>query len=673
MAKKKVEIEILLETADAATSIKDIKKAIEDLDKASENLDIGEDLDKVNKKSKELKGNLEDLGDGLTKAGKDGKKGLGLVSKGFKGVGGAIKASGIGLVIGLFAALKEILEQQQPVLDLLDTTFTAIGLTINAVRDAISSAFEAQSEANGGFEATKEILSSLLTFALAPLKVAFYTIKAAVLALQLAWEESMFGDGDPETIKSLRGQIAEVGEDLIQVKDDVVNAAISIKDNIGDAVSEVGGLVSNVAENIADIDGKAIISAAQRTTELKKQAEISKAVNDGLLSSYETQAEKQRQIRDDESLSIEDRREANEKLGDILNKQAIILQKNADISVQAAELALEANRTTENEVALIEAKNAKLQIEADITGKLSEQKVNSVALDKEANEANQTAIDGLAARAIKEKEYNVSKIEDETARLQAERELLEEEKQIEIERLQAIVDNTNAGTQAKIDAEQALFDAELDFKIRADEKDQELAENNKKRAQEEINILEAKKSAQLAFASAVGGALNGIAQLAKKGTAEAKVLALAEIAIGTGVAFIQGLDIAQKSAKGTGPAAAFAFPIFFATQVGAILSTAAKAKAILASAPGGGGGGGGGAISAPSVPSAPLEPSGGSIGIAPSPTLNNSTFSSGASNEETIGGSGDNNNQTIRAIVVESDISDTSGRLQNYQEQSEIG
>ena len=55
--------------------------------------------------------------------------------------------------------------------------------------------------------------------------------------------------------------------------------------------------------------------------------------------------------------------------------------------------------------------------------------------------------------------------------------------------------------------------------------------------------------------------------------------------------FVNGLDIAQKSAKATGPAAAFAFPLFYAAQIAAVLSAANQAKKILTSVPGGGGGG----------------------------------------------------------------------------------
>jgi hypothetical protein len=57
----------------------------------------------------------------------------------------------------------------------------------------------------------------------------------------------------------------------------------------------------------------------------------------------------------------------------------------------------------------------------------------------------------------------------------------------------------------------------------------------------------------------IGNALGGLSALFKKGTAAAKAAALAEIAIGSAIGLINGLDIAQKSAKGTGPAAAFSY------------------------------------------------------------------------------------------------------------------
>ena len=101
--------------------------------------------------------------------------------------------------------------------------------------------------------------------------------------------------------------------------------------------------------------------------------------------------------------------------------------------------------------------------------------------------------------------------------------------------------------------------------------------------------LQAKKDARAAFVQAVGDSVGQISGLLAEGSRGAKAAALAEIAINTGLGFIQGLDIAQKSAKAAGPGAALAFPIFYATQIAAVLGAVKKAKAAI----GAGGGGGG--------------------------------------------------------------------------------
>jgi hypothetical protein len=128
-------------------------------------------------------------------------------------------------------------------------------------------------------------------------------------------------------------------------------------------------------------------------------------------------------------------------------------------------------------------------------------------------------------------------------------------------------------------------------------------EINKKAAEEEQKILDARLAAQLAFVDALQGVLQGIGALFAQGSAEAKAFALLDIAVGTAKGFIQGLDIAQKSAAATGPGAAFAFPIFYAQQIGAVLAAAGRAKAILASSSASSAGGG--SASAPSAPQAP--------------------------------------------------------------------
>ena len=55
-----------------------------------------------------------------------------------------------------------------------------------------------------------------------------------------------------------------------------------------------------------------------------------------MIEQYDRQAERLRQIRDDESVSIEERIEANERLGEVLNEQEIAMLKNADLVIASA-------------------------------------------------------------------------------------------------------------------------------------------------------------------------------------------------------------------------------------------------------------------------------------------------------------------------------------------------
>lgn len=161
-------------------------------------------------------------------------------------------------------------------------------------------------------------------------------------------------------------------------------------------------------------------------------------------------------------------------------------------------------------------------------------------------------------------------------------------------------------------------------------------------------------ASQYAFANAAIGMLSALEGLTKKGSAANKALALADIAAGTAVGFINALDIAQKSAKATGPAAAFAFPIFYASQVAAVLAAAARARDVLrgGNASGGGGsiGGGGGAFTAPNIAAINTEPA----GTQPTTPI------------DANGNPIQTNNQPQgpqQVFVVETDITRTTGRV----------
>jgi hypothetical protein len=198
-----------------------------------------------------------------------------------------------------------------------------------------------------------------------------------------------------------------------------------------------------------------------------------------------------------------------------------------------------------------------------------------------------------------------------------------------------------------LEREARLLEERIKLTAEQDRKDEETfefyKELSKKQKEEEQKNLDARLTAQLDYANAVGKIFGNLAGLFEEGTAASKAAALAEIAIGTGTGFIQALDIAQKGAKATGPAAPFAFPIFYASQIAAVIGAASRAKSILSAAKGGG------AAPVGSVnTSAPISPK-----VIPQASL--TQLSSQSINE--LGSA------TNRAFVVESDITNSQERI----------
>jgi hypothetical protein len=208
--------------------------------------------------------------------------------------------------------------------------------------------------------------------------------------------------------------------------------------------------------------------------------------------------------------------------------------------------------------------------------------------------------------------------------------------------------------------EQELFDWRVDLAHqRYDESEAEYAflqELNKKTLEDEQKTLDARLSAQLDFANSIGNVLGTLSGLFEQGTTASKIAAIAQIGLGTATGFIQGLDIAQKGAKATGPAAPFAFPIFYASQIAAVLGAAGKAKQVLSQVKGGPGG-----VNLPSAPGLATAP------VSPQlSTINTVTQLNQASINEMGSAAG-------RAYVVESDITNQQEKIVRINRAARLG
>jgi len=420
------------------------------------------ELDVKSKKAQEqienLNEELKDTNKNLDDVGKQGKKGVGKLSGAFKGLGTAIKGMGIGLVIAAFAALFAALKNNQKVLDGFNIVMGTISQVFTEVGNVLVTVYENVSSSTENFDALGKVMGGILTLVLTPFKLVWDGIKLALLSAQLAWEESFFGSGDTETIDRLNQSIKETKESLSDTATEAVQAGSDIVTNFGEAITEVGDIGSQVAKGLSEISVEAIADNIAANVQLKKEADRAAIANQGLIEQYDRQAEQQRQIRDDDTKNIADRIAANNKLKEELEEQKKLMLENVAIMIKQAQAQFDLTGKEEDYLVLQQALNEEKAVEAQIEGFMSEQKSNAVALDKEQIELTNSKLESESHLSIERKRFNAELIQDEELRLKELQriDLLEAEQ--ETVRLQAIIDNADAGTQAKIDAQIALDD-----------------------------------------------------------------------------------------------------------------------------------------------------------------------------------------------------------------------
>ena len=509
-------------------------------------------IDLEAKVDKALKG-IENLNDTIKQTGENSEKSLnsidsatkktakstGILSKGFKGVGLALKGLGIGIIVKLVDKLTEAFSSNQQIVDTMNIAFETVSIVVKQVTDVFSDVFGKVSEATGGFDALGKVLGGALSIAVNTIALAIQGITLGVQKAQLAWEESFFGNKDKDTIKELNLSILETQKNIVETGERIKSSGKQIADNFVEAVGEVGTLAVGVAEAVTEtidkVDIKQAKSDAERLVKSQKNFELLALQQQRLVEQYDLQAEQQRQIRDDESKSIADRIKANEELGKILLQQNEAEKKTVDARISAVqqEIALKGN-TVELSNQLYELQTERLAIDAKVAGFQSEQLTNINSLKREELDLTKAQTESENTLLIEKKRFNAELIQDELARLQALKSIDEEEKNIEQARLQALVDNANAGTQAKIDAQIALDE----FNEQSRQKDLE----------SKIAIAEAERNLEKQKIKDKSMVVDAISQFADAETGIGKALLIAKQALALKETLI---DIKRITFKGT--------------------------------------------------------------------------------------------------------------------------
>ena len=312
------------------------------------NIKINVDAKKAISQVDELKTGVQDT----NKAAANSQSGFKKMKSGIGAVGLAFKAIGVGLIVAAFAKLAEILSQNQEVMDKVNIASAVLGDIFTKIGKVIVS-----------------VVKGL----------------------------GLLGKAVSKVLKGEFSEAANLAKDSFNgVKEAVVGNNKSFKDFI------------NNAKNAAIETGK----FAKELVRLRNEVKLAEANQRQLQLVYQKDAELQRQIRDDISLTFEERIAANTKLAEILDKQFAEEEALALKKVRLAELELSRNKSNiDLQVALIDAKTELADLDERITGQRSEQLTNLKALEKEQADAIQASIDADKKRA-QEAEKNGNKTVD---------------------------------------------------------------------------------------------------------------------------------------------------------------------------------------------------------------------------------------------------------------------
>jgi hypothetical protein len=423
------------------------------------------DAEEAIKRLEAVEKQLEDI----SKTSKKTEQGTSMLAKGFRGIGLAWKAIGIGAVITALQFLADKFSANQQILDKFNVASAVFG----------------------------DILTQIGTVVISVVKGLGLLGKAVG--------------------KVLKGEFKEAGEIAKQSFDGVKEAVVGNNESFSD-------FIKNAKEA-----GKESVKFGKDLVKLRNEVKLAEAQQRQLQLTYQKDAELQRQIRDDTSLTIDERIEANKKLGEILDEQFAEEKKLADEKVRLAELELSRNKdNVDLQVALINAQTDLADLEERITGQRSENLTNETALQKE-----------------KQDEINKTKLADQTR--------LDLEKQ--------------AG-KLNLEFKKNLSDEELKLLIKTEKEKIKITEDR----------IKAVKEMEIGAAKSILGSLG---QLAGEGTKMAKATAIAQILINSA----QGVSAAIKAGAG------IPFPGnlgAIASGVASVLSGIVSAKGILSKVQAGG-------------------------------------------------------------------------------------
>ena len=475
------------------------------------NIVIGADLSGLEKKLDELiealkasqtqadktAESINDIADttkDIGKSAEDSQKGIKGLGTGFKGLGVAIKAAGIGLLLAAMDILKELFDNNQKTVDFFNTTFNTLQVAFSDFSKFIS--------ANIGGIA--DFFQTIFENPVESIKALGEGIKNNIIERFQSMLEVLGFVGDAMAkfftgdFKGALDSVKAAGTEMVDVLTGVDDSAKKIAEGTTKAAKAISNYVVETVKQGAAM------------TETNKQAEIAEVLAQGLIEKYDLQAEKLRQVRDDERFTIEERIKANNDLKAVLEEQENAMLENAQriVDAKARQLSLDENNI-EFQKEYLAAQNELVGVQAQVAGFRSEQLMNEMALQRElldlemSRKENALEVSDIYRETLLEVETNLFK------QLELEEKFNRERYEQELQLLTEKKSLYKEGTQAYADAEAEIY------LLMANRTSQEKLEAKKRR-----ELEQQVQQSKIQMTGDAIGALNDLAQAFLSGNEE---------------------------------------------------------------------------------------------------------------------------------------------------------
>jgi hypothetical protein len=498
---EEIKYNIIADTSQAQRSFSKMEDSVKGLDKS---LDKGEKgLKDVGKAADSSKNKLASLG--------------GLIKQGF----------GLGIGIKLFDTFSQKLMENERIAKLFEAAMNVVVGVINGVVEVIEPAIDwmaklfkdpkvwwddlVDSLKRGG----QWIKDNLIDLVLNKFVEWANNAQIAVLNLRKAWNEFT---NDTEEAAKITQQITDLQNQNIELAKQNAKKVENIKTVVNDVVDFTKKAVTTIGKNIKNVtDNQDFLLTYE-----KNLGRLQRAYQ-RIATEAEIEAEKTRQRRDDENVSIQDRIKANEQLAVVLekNKQKEIAAQESIIAHMQKELSIK-KRNAELSNRIEEEKLKLFEIENKYTGQLSEQLSNINGLRNEEFGILKTTADAKQEVYKMEVETNAELERNDVKRLQMQIDNVDLVYNKKVETLDKELALAKEGTAryAEIQAERMVVDAEYT--------------NNKKKLSKDLAMAE--KAQQYAQLDATKTFLAGAQALFKENSKAAVAASIGQAVIDTYVA-----------------------------------------------------------------------------------------------------------------------------------------